>query len=76
MLDRTMEQRPWHAHYDQGVERHIDYADVPVSEIVARTAKRFPDRPALAFLNASFTYAELDDKVSRCAQALQRLGVK
>jgi long-chain acyl-CoA synthetase len=76
MLDGTMEAKPWHAHYDQGVDRHIDYADVPISEILARTAKRFPERPAVAFLNAALTYAELDEEVARCANALQRIGVK
>ena len=76
MLGSTMEVKPWHAHYDQGVERHIDYLDVPVSEILARTAKRFPERPAVAFLNVSLTYAELDEEVARCANALQGLGVK
>jgi len=76
MLGHTMETKPWHAHYDQGVQRHIDYLDVPVSEILARTAQRFPERPAVAFLNAALTYAQLDDASARFANALQRLGVK
>ena len=76
MLPRTMQTKPWHAHYDQGVPVHIDYRQVPVSGMLARTAARFPDRPALSFMNATFSFAELEEEVRRCAAALQRIGVK
>ena len=71
-----MDAKRWHDHYDAGVPTSLDYHEVPLSEMLARTAKRHPDRPALAFMNCSMTYAELDREVSRCANALQRLGVK
>jgi len=76
MLQGTMEKKPWHAHYDEGVAREIDYAGVTIAGLLARAALRFPDRPAVTFLNATLTYRELDLEVSRCANALQQLGVK
>ncbi len=71
-----MSTQPWHAHYDRGVSHRLDYQDVPISAMLARTAQRFPDRPALAFMNCQMTYRQLDEEVSRCANALQRLGVR
>lgn len=71
-----MERRPWHAQYDRGVAPQIDYLDVPVSGMLARTAKRLPGRPALAFMNCALSYTALDEEVSRCAAALQRIGVR
>lgn len=68
-------QFPWHAHYDDGVPREIDFDEVPLSAYVDRAAERWGDRPALVFLNCRFTYAELKEKVDRCASALRSLGV-
>ncbi|QDV05949.1 Long-chain-fatty-acid--CoA ligase [Planctomycetes bacterium Poly30] len=69
------EQR-WHKHYDKGVPAAIDFEEVPLHGFMPRAVDLFGDRPALVFLNATFTYAELFDKVKRCANALRSLGVK
>jgi fatty-acyl-CoA synthase len=47
-----------------------------VDGIVARSAARWPDRTALRFEDRDWTYAELDDAVSRAAGALLTLGLE
>ena len=80
MLDRMalepMEERSWHAHYDEGVPVDLAYEDITLTDYTERAARTWGDRPALAFLNCSFTYNELNDKVRRCAAALRKLGVE
>ena len=75
MTTKPMESRPWHAHYDEGVPVDLPFDEVPLHEYVSRAAARWGDRPALVFLNCQFTYAELNEKVDRCAAALRGLGV-
>lgn len=71
-----MEDRIWHKHYDAGVPKSLDYADVPLAGVLEGTAKRFPDATALIFMNARMTYAELWDQVQRMATAMSKLGVE
>lgn len=50
----------------------------PAPDLAARlteTARRSPERPALLWQGTSVTYAELDDRVTAGAGALQHLGV-
>ncbi|MDA8593088.1 AMP-binding protein, partial [Planctomycetota bacterium] len=76
MAPETMEPRSWHAHYDEGVPVDLAFEDITLNEYTERAAKTWGDRPALTFLNCSFTYNELNDKVRRCAAALRGLGVE
>jgi fatty-acyl-CoA synthase len=46
-----------------------------VDGMLRRSAARHPDRTALLFADRSWTYAELDDAVSRAARALLDLGL-
>ena len=66
----------WLAHYDEGVPASLAASDETLVDFFAATVARFSDRPALAFLNAELSYAELADEVARCATALTRLGVE
>jgi fatty-acyl-CoA synthase len=47
-----------------------------VDGVVARSARRWPDRVALRFDEREWTYAELDAAVSRAAVALLALGLE
>ena len=76
MALEPMESRSWHAHYDEGVPVDLAYEDITLTDYTERAARTWGDRPALAFLNCSFTYNELNDKVRRCAAALRKLGVE
>ena len=46
-----------------------------LGEILARNARREPDRVALVFEGASLTFAQLDERVNRLANALAARGV-
>ncbi|MEM9381443.1 MAG: long-chain fatty acid--CoA ligase [Planctomycetota bacterium] len=76
MTSTPMETKRWHAHYDEGVPVDLPFEDVPLHRFMQRAAESFGDRPALAFLNCHFTYAQLAEKVDRCATALRGLGVE
>ena len=70
-----MEPRIWHQSYDPGVPATINYEELTIPQIFRRTAEKFPDRPALVFLNCKLTYAQLAREVDRCAAGLAGLGV-
>ncbi len=70
-----MDTRPWHKFYEDGVPASIDFEDVNIPEILERSAERYADRPALAFLNTRLTYVELKREVDRLATALTTMGV-
>ncbi len=49
--------------------------DLTVSQFLRRTARRFPDRPALEYLGRVWTYRELDEAVDLTARRLLAWGV-
>lgn len=70
-----MEERPWHRQYDPGVPATLDYPQITLTDLLARTAARFPDKPALLFFGRALTFGELNTVSDRLAAALQELGV-
>ncbi|HEY8393717.1 MAG TPA: AMP-binding protein, partial [Thermaerobacter sp.] len=68
--------RPWLAHYPENVPAHLEYPEVPLYELLAGTAERYPDLPALRYYIVRMTYRELWQRVLRCAAAFAALGVK
>ena len=71
-----MQERPWHAFYDEGVPREIAFEDLTIPDFLDRTVKRFGDRPAMFFMNKTLSYAEMREAVDRLATGLAGLGVK
>ncbi|MDQ7782063.1 MAG: long-chain fatty acid--CoA ligase [Desulfomonilaceae bacterium] len=69
-------EKIWFKSYYEAVPKELDFEKVTLPEALSRTAKRFPDRPALLFQGATITYRNLDDMVSRFASALKAIGVK
>jgi long-chain acyl-CoA synthetase len=70
-----MNDRPWLASYPEGVRWDIEIAACPLQQILGDTAAKWPDRPALEFMNRRITYRELDALAGRAAAGLQALGV-
>src|SRR6516162_9829356 len=68
--------RPWLAHYDPGVPGSIEYPDIPLSELLRRTARRYPRRAATLFHRRSFRYDDLDAAADRFAAGLIGLGIR
>lgn len=67
--------RPWLRHWPEGIPKTIDYPDIPVPELLRRTAKAHPDWPAMSFYGLRITYREFDEKVDRFAAGLKKLGL-
>jgi long-chain acyl-CoA synthetase len=68
-------EKPWLRHYDPGVPTTIEYPRVPLSDLLERSAARFPDRIATSFFGATLTYRQLDGLANRFANALSAMGV-
>lgn len=78
--------RPWFAHYDEGVPQEIDIPDIPLYQILDDAAKKYPKniatRMVLKYLplglaiQSKLTYRELDETANRFANALISLGVQ
>ena len=69
-----MEQRVWHAHYDEGVPTSIPSTDENLVDIFEATVQRFPGVKAIQFMNCAMTYGELGEHVQRMGRAMARLG--
>lgn len=67
---------PWTKFYEAGVSPRLQYPDIPLGGMLARTAETFPGHTALLFYGKKITYAALDILVTRFANALSGLGVK
>jgi long-chain acyl-CoA synthetase len=67
--------RAWTSQYDSHVPSTLSYPEEPLSQLLARSAARFPDRPAILFYGRVIPYRELDALVNRFAQALLRMGI-
>jgi long-chain acyl-CoA synthetase len=70
-----MAERPWLKDYAPGVDWAAEIPRRPLTELLDDAVKRFPDRPAMDFLDRTFTYAELGKLVNQAAKGLQDLGV-
>ena len=68
-------ERPWLKHYPAHVPAHLEYPEVPLYELLAESARRHPDLPALRYYMVRMTYGQLWTRVNRCAAALASLGV-
>jgi long-chain acyl-CoA synthetase len=68
--------RPWLAHYENGVSDEIEVPAVPIDALLRDSAAAVPDRTALIFFNAKTTYADLDRAADRFAHVLRSMGVE
>lgn len=71
-----MNDMPWINSYPAGVRWDIDITPGPVQKILDDTVAKYPDRPAIDFMDKRISYRMLGDLVSRAACGLQKLGVK
>ena len=69
-------EKPWLKFYEPHVPEHIDYPDTVLPAVLAETARKHPDHPAILFKGARLSYRALNETVDRLAAALQGLGVE
>ena len=68
--------KPWFKYWQTDMPRSIDYPQVPLHEILTKTAREYPKQTALEFLDAQITYEKLSALSDQFAVALTRLGLK
>ncbi len=75
--------KPWLRYYDEGMPATIDYPRIPLDRLLADSAAKHPDHPAIVFgamagsrlMDAQLNYRQLNDAVNRFAGGLQQMGV-
>lgn len=68
--------RPWLAHYEPGVPATLEVPSRWFHEIVQDTVGEFPDRTALIYYGARWSYARLWEESGRFAAAVYQDGVR
>jgi long-chain acyl-CoA synthetase len=69
-------EKPWFKFWPEGVPRNLDYPDVPLGDLLKRTAEKYPDKIATVYFDKNLTYRQLNELSDRFATALAALGVK
>jgi long-chain acyl-CoA synthetase len=69
-------EKPWFRFWPESVPKHIEYPEVPLSDLLKRTAEKYPDKTAIVYFDKPISYRELDVAVDKFATALADLGVK
>ena len=69
-------ERPWLASYETAVPPTIDIPRLPLTRLLDRAWRRFPNRPALRFLGYTMRYRTLSAQAGRFANGLLSFGVK
>lgn len=71
-----MVQRPWLAHYDQGVPASLEpYPDLTLVDYLSANARDEPEHPVVLFKGATVTASRLERLSNAFAAALLDLGV-
>ena len=75
-MARVIDHRPWFASYPSGVPKTLEpYPEISVFQMLEGSARRFSDRPAIAWFGRKLSYAETLREAERCSAMLAGLGV-
>ncbi len=66
---------PWLNFYGQ-MPHHIDYPELSMYQLVARTAQRYPGLCAYEFMGRETSYSRFLQRIERTARALHGLGIR
>jgi len=69
-------EKPWYRFWPEGVQKHIDYPEIPLSDLLKNTAESNPNHVAIVYFDREMTYRELNLASDKFATALADLGVK
>ncbi len=70
-----MSDWPWLAHYPEGIAWDAKFPARPLYSLIDDAAARFPDRPAIDFLDRVYSFRQLAELVNRAAAGFQAIGV-
>lgn len=66
--------RPWHDRYDPSVPPTFEIPDLPVHGLLEKSARQYPNHPAIIFKGRTITYAELNKLSNAIAASLAANG--
>ncbi|MEW6673825.1 MAG: long-chain fatty acid--CoA ligase [Thermodesulfobacteriota bacterium] len=69
-------EKPWLAHYEDGVPESLKYEEICLPDILERTAREFPDHMALLFQGYQVSFQQLKEMVDRFATCLDDFGIR
>src|SRR5258706_5657018 len=67
---------PWIKSYPRGVRWDAELTAMPLHQILERSAAKWPDNPALDFMNKKISYRDLSRLTDQAAKGFQKLGVR
>jgi len=76
MIALTCSDKPWLAHYDEGVPPTLDYRRLTLPQMFQTTAGRYPQHTALIYQGRHITYAELQVLVRTFTITLTTLDIR
>ncbi len=68
--------KPWFSSWPTQVPKHIEYPQIPLQEILQKSAKEFQQKTAIIFGERELSYAQLDLLSNQLANSLVKLGVR
>ncbi|PIP40448.1 MAG: long-chain-fatty-acid--CoA ligase [Desulfobacterales bacterium CG23_combo_of_CG06-09_8_20_14_all_51_8] len=71
-----MDEKSWHHSYAPGVLPSLTYDQTTVSQGFSRSAKAFPNRPALNYMGNIISYAALESMVNAFSRVLTAMGIR
>jgi len=69
-------EKPWYRLWPKVYPRTLQYYEGNIVDFLDATATRFPERPALIFMEKAMSFGDLCDQSRRLAAALAHMGVK
>ncbi len=69
------QERPWLAHYEEGVPYTIGIPNIPVHHLLRSAVRRYPRNTAIIFEGGRLSYRKLNHEANRFANALISLGL-
>jgi long-chain acyl-CoA synthetase len=70
------QRRPWLGHYEKGVPAEIIVPDQAVHHFLEKSARRWPDRPALIYGGRRLSYRFVTEEAQRWAGIVRDLGLR
>jgi long-chain acyl-CoA synthetase len=67
--------RYWDKLWPKEIPKHVEYEEIPLGELLERTANNYPDSQAISFEGYKMSYLELDTLVDQFATGLSQLGI-
>ena len=76
MAQESLGERTWYQYWPENVPKCLDYPEASLADFLRQSSVQHATKPAIFFLDAQVSYAQLWEMVQRLATALDRLGLK